>query len=228
MRRDPAHSPEWRFRVIFFEDELFRMRSIGVAGTVLRFSKPFVDDRQLADRVLRLHRKLETAGSALEFESCMFEVFAQLAQKHSCFPARVDRSGIETLKMTKVREYLHAYYERDLTLNQLAAVAALSPYHLVRTFRKSVGLTPHAYLIQIRVEHGKRLLRAGNSISDVAMSTGFVDQSHFTRHFKRIMGVTPAKYLPKRSQRALARTAPVQTRSPQNAAAIAAPVYLAR
>jgi AraC-like DNA-binding protein len=91
---------------------------------------------------------------------------------------------------------MNAHFERDIALDDLAAVAQFSPYHLLRTFRRSVGLTPHAYLIQIRIEEGKRLLRMGNSISDVSASTGFADQSHFTRHFKRIMGVTPGQYLP--------------------------------
>ncbi len=92
-------------------------------------------------------------------------------------------------------DYLHANYERNVTLDDLAGLAQSSPYHLLRKFRRSVGLTPHAYLIQIRVEEGKRLLRAGNPISDVSAGTGFTDQSHFTRHFKRIMGVTPGQYL---------------------------------
>src|ERR1700732_3286890 len=98
--------------------------------------------------------------------------------------------------MKKVKEYLDVYYSQDITLGNLAAIAQLSPYNMLRTFRSSIGLTPHSYLIQIRIEEGKRLLRMGNSISDVSASTGFVDQSHFTRHFKRIMGVTPGQYLP--------------------------------
>jgi AraC-like DNA-binding protein len=193
----PAHSNEWSFRVFFFEDELFRARSTDLGRNVLRFSKPFVEDRLLASSLLRLHRKLETYGTALDIESSIFEVFMQLVQKHSCLPVQIHASGVEKTKIDKVKEYLDAYYRRDVTLSDLAAVAQFSPFHLLRTFRSSVGLTPHAYLIQVRIEEGKRLLRTGNSISDVSASTGFTDQSHFTRHFKRIMGVTPGQYLPK-------------------------------
>lgn len=66
----------------------------------------------------------------------------------------------------------------------------------MRTFRRSIGLSPYAYLTQIRVEAAKKLLNEGASIADVASDIGFTDQSHLTRHFKRITGVTPGQYLP--------------------------------
>lgn len=182
--------------MFFIEDQSFQARSSDVSGKVLRFSKPFVEDHRLADRLLRLHRKLETHGSALQLESSMLEIFAQLARRHACFQAPADDPGAAKTKINRARDYLHAYYGSDITLGELGELAGLSPYHFLRTFRRSLGLTPHAYLIQIRIENGKRLLRAGNSISDVSASTGFADQSHFTRHFKRILGVTPGQYLP--------------------------------
>jgi AraC-like DNA-binding protein len=193
----PAHSDGWIFRIFFFEEDVFRARSIDVARDVLRFSKPFVEDRRLANSLLRLHCKLETHGIALDIESSILEVFTQLALKHTCLPTHIHRSGVEKAKIKRVKEHLDVYYRRDITIGELAAIAQFSPYHMLRTFRSSVGLTPHAYLIQIRIEEGKRLLRKGNSISDVSACTGFVDQSHFTRHFKRIMGVTPGQYLPR-------------------------------
>jgi AraC-like DNA-binding protein len=192
----PANSREWSFRIFFFEDELFRVRSTDLVRNVLRFSKPFVEDRRLAGSLLRLHRKLETHGTAMDIESSIFEIFTQLVQKHTSAPIQVPRIGNEKTQIKKVKNYLDVRYGQDITLDDLAAVAQFSPYHLLRTFRSTVGLTPHAYLIQIRIEEGKRLLKAGNSISDVSVSTGFTDQSHFTRHFKRIMGVTPGQYLP--------------------------------
>ena len=191
----PARSGEWSFRIFFFEEEMFRKRSTDVAQEPLRFSKPFVEDRHLSDSLLRLHRKLEAEGTALELESSLLEIFAELARKHVGIRMPIQQAGMEKTGIKRVRDYLYANYERDVTLNDLAGLVQSSPYHLLRTFRASVGLTPHAYLIQIRVEEGKRLLRAGNPISDVSFTTGFADQSHFTRHFKRIMGVTPGQYL---------------------------------
>ena len=192
----PAHSGEWSFRIFFFENELFGSRSKNLAGRVLRFSKPFVEDRRLAQRLLRLHRKLGTRAGTLQIESSIYEILERLAGKQASSAMKYGGNS-ERIKVHKVKEYLNTYYGRDIKLNELAAVAQFSPYHLLRTFRNSVGLTPHAYLIQIRIEQGKRLLRTGTSISDASAITGFTDQSHFTRHFKRILGVTPGQYFPR-------------------------------
>jgi AraC-like DNA-binding protein len=82
-----------------------------------------------------------------------------------------------------------------VTLVGLAQVAGLSPFHLCRAFREAVGMTPHAYLTQIRVGRARSLLRAGLPPAVVAIEVGFCDQAHLTRHFKRIVGTTPTKYV---------------------------------
>ena len=71
----------------------------------------------------------------------------------------------------------------------------MSPFQLIRKFRRAVGVTPFAYLAQYRVNRAQALLAAGNSLSDVAYSCGFSDQSHMTRAFKQAVGVTPGQYL---------------------------------
>ena len=71
----------------------------------------------------------------------------------------------------------------------------MSRYHLLRVFKRATGLTPHAFHVQHRVERAKSLLRSGLPIVQVAADTGFVDQSHFTRAFKHLVGATPGQYL---------------------------------
>jgi AraC-like DNA-binding protein len=97
------------------------------------------------------------------------------------------------------REYLEANYTENVSLRQLAFVSNISPFHLLRTFHDVVGLPPFEYQTQLRISQAKKLLRDGWSIADVAAETGFADQSHLTRHFKRVVGVTPGKYLPDRN-----------------------------
>ncbi len=135
---------------------------------------------------LRLHRD----GEFLYF----FEVLVE----------RLGRQRPSTLRLNEpqavkiVREFLDENYDQDVGLEQLAHLTDLSPYHLNRTFRRQVGLPPHAYQIQRRIARSKVLLRQGWSIVDVAHITGFADQSHLTRHFKRMVGVTPGKFVQSR------------------------------
>lgn len=82
-----------------------------------------------------------------------------------------------------------------MTLAELARLAGLSAFHLCRVFRQSVGMPPHAYQTQLRVRQAKALLRAGQPIVSAAIAAGFYDQAHLTRHFKRIVGVPPGRYL---------------------------------
>jgi AraC-like DNA-binding protein len=95
----------------------------------------------------------------------------------------------------RAQDYLHAHCAANVTLAELARVSDLSPYHLTRLFTASVGVPPHAYQVQLRVDHAKRLLLAGRrGVSDAAHEAGFFDLSHFTRHFKRYVGVPPGVY----------------------------------
>ena len=91
-----------------------------------------------------------------------------------------------------IREHLHA----AVTLRDLAAVAHLSPDHFAQQFKAATGLPPHQYVILRRVERAKRLLQTGGgfSLAEVAARVGFSDQSRFTHHFKRLLGVTPGQF----------------------------------
>jgi AraC-like DNA-binding protein len=96
------------------------------------------------------------------------------------------------VKQTKV--YLEEHYAEEISLEDLARVASLSPFHLSRIFRQSVGVPPHVYQTHIRLAHAKTLLAQGFEIGDVASATGFFDQAHFTNQFKRYVSVTPGYY----------------------------------
>jgi AraC-like DNA-binding protein len=92
------------------------------------------------------------------------------------------------------REYLRHRLHETVTLDDLGNVSGLSRFHLLRSFAAKVGLPPHAYQVRLRIERAMTLLRSGLSPSAVAGLVGFADQSHLTRHFRRLMHVTPAQY----------------------------------
>ncbi len=106
------------------------------------------------------------------------------------------KGGLSQQKLKLVTEYINDNLERDLSLQELAAIAQLSQYHFCRMFKRSTGLSPHKYLTRQRVERAKQLLKKGSmTLADIAMTCGFNHQSHLHRHFKRLTGVTPITWL---------------------------------
>jgi AraC-like DNA-binding protein len=159
------------------------------------FSLPVQADEPLHGMVGRLHRMLEEPATPLERESCFLWTFAHVLGRYAEHCPEPFRPGKEHQAVRRARDFLEAHHTEPVTLAQLASVADLSPFHLLRVFRDELGLPPHAYLTQQRVAHAKTLLARGMPISQVAFEAGFVDQSHLTRHFKRQVGVTPGQYL---------------------------------
>lgn len=192
----PVTEQGWGFRVFFLDDALFQTQSIDVSGRLLRFAQPFLKAPRLARMLLTLHRGLEMQTGALEAESGLLQIFEQLALAQGIVEPEPTKFASEKGLVRKCRDYIAAYYARNISLADLSAAAETSPFHLLRTFRQQVGLTPHAYLVQTRVEAAKRLLRSRTAIAEVAALTGFTDQSHLTRHFKRLTGVTPRRFRP--------------------------------
>jgi AraC family transcriptional regulator len=100
-------------------------------------------------------------------------------------------------KVRRITEYISENLASNPTLEQMAAVVHLSPYHFARQFKAATGLAPHQYVISRRVQRAQDLLRADRrlGLAEVAFRTGFASQSHFCLHFKRLVGVTPRKFM---------------------------------
>jgi AraC-like DNA-binding protein len=158
------------------------------------FSAPTIDDPDLASLLRSLHVSLEAGGTALERQSKFLWTFAQLAKRHADDPSMERAMGDEKTVVRTVRRYIEDHYTENVSLDDLARVGGLSAYHLLRVFRSEIGLPPHAFLEQVRINRARKFLRAGGSIADVTFKTGFSDQSHFSRHFKKMTGVTPGQY----------------------------------
>lgn len=108
---------------------------------------------------------------------------------------RPSNRGLDQRRLTRVKEYVAANLESDLTLAQLAKVASLSRFHFARAFKASVGLPPHQYVSARRLERAKELLiRGDQTLLDIAIELSFSSQANFTRAFHRGTGVTPGTY----------------------------------
>lgn len=108
--------------------------------------------------------------------------------------AQAFKGGLSPLIKQRVMEYLHTHFADEVSLDALAQVAGLSPFHFSRMFKVSLAQAPHQYLNHLRVTHAKRLLLEGKALADIALACGFASQSHFNRAFKQTVGVTPGYY----------------------------------
>lgn len=188
----------WTFRIMYIPPELLkrvREEISGATSDVPFFSQTVVRDGETAKAILRLHQALENSASRLERESLFWLAMTRLVERHADSKTVLQKTGRERSAVARVREYLRANLCQNITLRQLANVAFLSPFHLLRVFQKEMGFTPHAYQTQLRIDYAKRLLREDSSISHAALAAGFFDQAHFSKQFKRYVGISPGGFL---------------------------------
>jgi AraC-like DNA-binding protein len=187
----------WSYRMLYPGSDLLRELADdarGRLGGVPFFPSAVIEDPELAERLRSLHRACERSETPqLERESRLCGFLTDLIIRHAQERSTPVRAATDSGRMRRVCELLDACPAK-VTLRDLAELAGLSSYHFLRVFRQAQGLPPHAYLIQARVRRAQDLLRRGTSAVDVALAAGFVDQSHLTRHFKRLTGVTPGTY----------------------------------
>jgi AraC family transcriptional regulator len=137
------------------------------------------------------------AGGPLAAES-LANVLAVHLIRHILAPRRPARGRDGALPRGRLRavvEYIEEHLDAGPSREQMAAVARVSTYHFARQFKAATGLPPHQYVIARRVERAKQLLQGGGfSLAEVAAHAGFANQSQFTQHFKRLVGVTPGQF----------------------------------
>lgn len=188
----------WKYRAIYPLPELMQSVQKELApfatGTAL-FADPVVEDPTLAKQLRELFEVLTGTCVTLYKETAFMNVMAQLLGRHAkqSFDPPIPKKSHGAV--TQIQDYLDAHYTDDISTSDLSALTGLNPYYLTRLFQKHVGMPPHAYQIQRRLCHARRLLLSGRSQTEAALAAGFSDQSHFSRHFKRWMGIPPGSFL---------------------------------
>ncbi|MCH5586407.1 AraC family transcriptional regulator [Shimazuella sp. AN120528] len=159
------------------------------------FHQPDSKIFQISQWLLDEFRKGAPNGT-LYFDSLANLLGIHLLQNYTA--KKIDTSQPDVIskqQINRILEFLHAYYQKNFTLEELSTAVHISSSHLVRLFKEATHLTPHQYLIKIRIDHAKQLLEQPElSIGEIAHEVGFFDQSHFYRYFKRIVGITPRAY----------------------------------
>jgi AraC family transcriptional regulator len=156
-------------------------------------------DRGLERLMLALGQAMQAGepGGRLYREHLMQGVARRLLEHFHSEPPSAPRHAavLSAARLRRVDEYVRTHFHTDLAIADLAREAAMSPYHFCRAFKASMGVTPHQYVLEHRVEAAKRLLRTTPmALAEVALAVGFASQSHLTGQFQSRVGATPAAY----------------------------------
>ena len=196
----PLGGASRRWRMLYFDPGV--MASMTEASAPhhanIEFLRPVIEDAALTRALRRLFVRLDrwsAAGSttgvdALACEELLIDACAVLLGRHADTVRHNDAEG----DVKQVRDRLADDLLSPPTLAEMAAMAGLSKFQLLRRFQKSYGVPPHAWLLLQRAERARRLIRGGTGLADAAASCGFADQSHMTRIFVRQFGFTPGAW----------------------------------
>jgi len=176
----------FRKRVFYLAPDRLPLGLIGATVDNSAFGDP-----SLRRRVAALHRAVRAAGDELEAESLLADITERLRARlgRPALPERLDAAPAYRL-----RDLLEEHVVPGLSLGEASRVLHFHPAYLVRSFSREFGMSPHRYLVSRRVDLARRLILAGEPLRSVAVASGFYDQPHLVRHFKRILGVSPGAF----------------------------------
>ena len=189
---NPIADQPWSYLMFYLDTDWLRSQQeeAGLGGEFRPFDMTASRDPLLYQGLQHLHHQLVQGPDPLAREVACHLFSRQLLARLT--PARWDDRPPQHLQ--RAAELMQDDSASPLSLSQLSAVAGLTPSHFVRAFSQHYGMTPHAYLLDRRIRHARTLLKQGQPLAEVALASGFADQAHFQRQFKRRVAATPGQY----------------------------------
>lgn len=190
-----GRSDRWRYRSLYLtQGALDRVvHGLGI-DQVPYFTSNLFRDGDLIDGFLAMHQAIEQGRDVFRERELLIGTFGRLFQRYGSGGGRIAPAPQDRSVLDRVSERLQAEYALDLRLEDLAQGVGLTTFQLIGLFKRTTGLTPHAFLTQVRLSAACRHLRHARPIAEVASDVGFYDQSALTKHFKRCYGITPLQF----------------------------------
>ena len=189
---NPIAAQPWSYLMFYLDTDWLRSQQeeAGLGSEFRPFDMTASRDPLLYQGLQHLHHQLVQGPDPLAREVACHLFSRQLLARLT--PASWDDRPPQHLQ--RAAELMQDDSASPLSLAELSAVAGLTPSHFVRAFSHHYGMTPHAYLLDRRIRHARTLLRQGQPLVEVALASGFADQAHFQRQFKRRVAATPGQY----------------------------------
>ncbi len=188
-------SDSWRYTNFYPSNELMAQiyEQIFLEKKLPIFQEYIIDDLRLYNLLCNLFQSVYSKQDEMLIEISLLEALSYLIKNHTFYTKSYD-DLFDDKKVVKTSiEYIKDTIDSNISLEQLAQNASMSKYHFLRVFKKELGITPHNYILSQTVQKTVQKIFKGMSLSDASVDTGFSDQSHFTRNFKKIYGYTPSK-----------------------------------
>ncbi len=189
----------WHFSSMYISQKIMKraMASMGYPNQLPVFQAPIIEDKKIFQKGHAAFPNLIYGNDHIASEHLLIKFLQALIEKHACQKPTKSKAAKGFEEAQLVREYLHLNYLNEVSIKELAQMTGMPEYGLVRTFKKHFHLPPRQYLLNLRIEQAKKLLAQRYSSTEVAYRSGFFDQSHFIRHFKKFIGITPKQFASK-------------------------------
>jgi len=194
----PGHDGGYRYSMLYVDPALLPALRDRVAGgsSASYFRETVIHAPPMATLLHQAMCATVQEQEKLRAETLLLDSLLALFIRHGETASEAQpRRHAGQARLHRVRDYLHAHADRDISINQLAQEAGVSRVYLSRAFKQYFGVPPHVYLNAVRLANARRLLLQGEPLASVALTTGFADQSHFSRRFRGTIGLSPGVWL---------------------------------
>ncbi|WP_026869588.1 AraC family transcriptional regulator [Inquilinus limosus] len=190
-----GQSRRWLYRALYLEEAALTevARSLGVEELTY-FTRTAFADRDLVAGFLALHRALQAGRDPLLEREWLVSTFGTLFRRYGGGERRIAPGPRDRARLRAAIQIIQERLGGTISLADLGEALGLTQYQVISLFKRTTGLTPHAYVTQLRVDRASRYLAQGLPIAKVAVASGFYDQSALTKHFKRCHGITPLQF----------------------------------
>lgn len=188
----------WKFKTMYVPEVFLKkaVEKIGGKASMPFFNQKEIFDEKIFNKGLNIFPNLVGGKEKLDAESLLIDFLGDLISKYAVAADEKESAftNVDFKVVSKVKSYIHDNYLENFSIAHLVQLTGYDEFKLIKKFKYYYNLPPHQYLLNLRIEKGKELLLNRHSLTEVAYTLGFFDQSHFIRHFKKINGITPKQF----------------------------------